>query len=179
MHMKNKRHKIWIDTTQTKIMVRIAAYFVIMQVTLIGSWLIFQQFFTTVSLALGTDLFTFNLVFLTGICLIPALLFLYDILKMGHRIVGPIYRFRKTVQAIAGNQEVSFVRLRKDDYFVDFQDDLNRMIKMLADRGVIRLRDETQIPAPSQPELVLREVSQSAAASNVEPRDEVADSSGR
>src|SRR5262245_15055337 len=40
----------------------------------------------------------------------------FDALRFVHRLVGPVYRFRKTVQAIAAGEPVDLVRLRKHDY---------------------------------------------------------------
>ena len=34
------------------------------------------------------------------------LLFIYDAVKLTHRIVGPLYRFRKTIQAVTAGEEI-------------------------------------------------------------------------
>ena len=49
----------------------------------------------------------------------------YDAIRFAHRLVGPLYRFRKTMQAIAAGEQVAPVQLRKGDLLVGFQDDFN------------------------------------------------------
>lgn len=141
--MHEKRRKIWIDASQTKIMVRVALYLMLMQATVVCAALIADQFFTNVSQGLGPGFARLGLIFVAIVLVVPSALFIYDVLKTVHRIVGPVYRFRKTLQAIANGEEVSLVRLRKGDYLLEMQDDMNALIEVLAERGVIRLKTPT------------------------------------
>jgi hypothetical protein len=63
-----------------------------------------------------------------------------DALRFAHRLVGPLYRFRKTIQAIATGEEVEPVKLRKGDLLLDFQDDFNAMLRYLEHQGYVVLK---------------------------------------
>jgi nitrogen fixation/metabolism regulation signal transduction histidine kinase len=63
-----------------------------------------------------------------------------DAVRFAHRLVGPIYRFRKTVQAIATGEPVSLVQLRRGDFLTDFRDDFNAMLRRLEQNGFVLLK---------------------------------------
>jgi nitrogen fixation/metabolism regulation signal transduction histidine kinase len=71
---------------------------------------------------------------------ILGLLFIYDAMRLAHRIVGPLYRFRKTIQAINAGEELDLMALRKDDFLQDMKDDFNEMLKVLEQRGAVVLK---------------------------------------
>ena len=49
----------------------------------------------------------------------------YDILKLSHRFVGPVYRLHKAIKSLAAGEETPPVRLRKDDFWKDVIADFN------------------------------------------------------
>jgi hypothetical protein len=55
---------------------------------------------------------------------------------MSHRLVGPLVRFRKTMQDIAAGEVVRPIKLREDDYLTEMRDDFNQMLESLQKRGV-------------------------------------------
>ncbi len=68
-------------------------------------------------------------------------LVLWDVLKLTHRIAGPLSRFRATLQALTAGRHVPFVRIRKDDLLHEFEQDFNAYLAQLEAR--------TQPPTPT------------------------------
>ncbi|MGD9646839.1 MAG: hypothetical protein AB7U73_14080 [Pirellulales bacterium] len=58
-------------------------------------------------------------------------LVIWDMLKLSNRFAGPIYRMRRTLRAVANNQEVENVRLRDGDFWSDFAEELNAALAQL------------------------------------------------
>src|SRR5262249_52083778 len=67
-------------------------------------------------------------------------LVLYSV-RFAYRLVGPLYRFRKTIQAIAAGEPVALVQLRRGDLLGEFKDNFNAMLKTLEEKGLILLKD--------------------------------------
>ena len=56
-------------------------------------------------------------------------------IRMSHRIAGPIYRFERVVKSvIAGDYDMTAIRLRKGDEFRELANDLNEMMDALRAR---------------------------------------------
>jgi hypothetical protein len=68
-------------------------------------------------------------------------LLLLDVVRFAHRLVGPLYRFRKTMQALVNGEPVQCIRLRKGDFLQEFKDDFNRLLDMLEEKGVVVIED--------------------------------------
>ena len=148
--MAEQRKRIWIDSFQTGLVVRIALYCLLYQVT---SWALCAMWqYVDVALAglkaNGTP---------SGHVLIRSLLALLilmppltlDAIRFAHRFVGPLYRIRKTMQAIAAGEPIRLVQLRKGDMLIDFKDDFNRMLEHLEQQGFVLLKAAT--PAADAP----------------------------
>jgi hypothetical protein len=60
----------------------------------------------------------------------------WDSIRFSHRLVGPLVRFRQTIQAIAAGEAVRPIRLRDGDYLEDMRDDFNNMLERLQKDGV-------------------------------------------
>lgn len=134
-----KRKRIWIDRFQTFLCVRLCILFLCYQAAV---WLLFvvgRLLLTNLGLLLGGPL-TYWLVSLVGCVAIVCLLFLYDTVKFSHRLVGPLYRFRKIVQAITAGEEVPLVQLRKDDFLQELKDEINDMLRALEQRGAVVIK---------------------------------------
>ena len=81
--------------------------------------------------------------------------------RMSHRIAGPIYRFERVVKsAIAGDYDMTAIRLRKGDEFQELANDLNKMMDALRarreeERDVVQnLSQNLEILAQTQNEKV-------------------------
>jgi hypothetical protein len=139
--MRQKRKKVWIDRFQTNLSIRMAVYFLLYQA---GVWALFgisDRMNVTNEVAGWSDSPYIRLVPLVAIGF--ALVFIYDAVKATHRIVGPLYRFRKTIQAITSGENVSLVELRKGDHLQELKEDFNTMLQALEQRGAITLDPAT------------------------------------
>jgi methyl-accepting chemotaxis protein len=67
-------------------------------------------------------------------------MFIYDALTQTHQIVGPLYRFRQTIQAVTAGEEIRLVALRRDDQLQEMKEELNAMLRALEQRGAITIR---------------------------------------
>lgn len=139
--MREKRKKIWIDRFQTYLSLRIAFFVALYQ---IGVWtlvLIARSMLGPLQEMLGPAVIGPWFVFLGSILLVVALLSIYDAVKFAHRVAGPIYRFRKTIQAITAGEEVRLLTLRKGDFLQEMKEDLNEMLQVLEQRGAVVLKE--------------------------------------
>ena len=156
--MRELRKKIWIDRFQTYLAFRLAAYFLLYQVALWALFLIDSRMLAlSGAVTEGAPGYGFALTPAATIGL--GLLFIYDSARLTHRIVGPMYRFRKTIQAVTAGGDVHWVNLRDGDYLQEMKDDLNDMLRALELRGDIVVKGGgakiSQTPAtPQQPAAV-------------------------
>jgi hypothetical protein len=144
--MKEQRRRIWIDRFQTGLLIRIVVYLFIFQ-TVLWAFNAYCDQMTSAMAAIGTEwpLLESSLVraVLAFLILVPPLTL--DSFRFAHRLVGPLYRFRKTIQAIAAGEEVTLVQLRKGDLLLDFKDDFNLMLKALEEKGLVLLKTPEKI----------------------------------
>jgi methyl-accepting chemotaxis protein len=149
--VRNQRKKIWIDRFQTYLSVRIAAYCVLYQVavwTLVG---IERSIFSALEGILGPEVARGCFLFLACAVVFLGVLFVYDAVTFAHRIVGPLYRFRKTLKAITAADELDLVTLRKGDFLQEMRDDFNEMIRALEQRGAVTVKAAEAVPEAKQP----------------------------
>jgi methyl-accepting chemotaxis protein len=133
----DRRGKIWISSFQTWLGLRILLYCVLYQFALAMALRLGEHYFAIAgeaSAPAGVERFVLGLLFAAIVFLAMVTL---DAVRFTHRLVGPMYRFRKTVQLIAQGDPVPYVRLRKDDFLGDFRDDFNRMLKALEEKGLV------------------------------------------
>jgi hypothetical protein len=137
--VRQKRTKVWIDRFQTTLSVRLAFYFLLYQVTV---WALFwiNARLATLSDSVGAAASVYGFVLTPIITIGLGLVFLYDALKETHRFVGPLYRFRKTIQAVTAGEDIRLVSLRSGDQLQEMKDELNAMLRALEQRGAITLR---------------------------------------
>jgi hypothetical protein len=156
--MRNNRKKIWIDRFQTILGLRIAAYFIIYQLAVWAFAVTDLRISPALAHAIGKGSATYLEILLALAVLALGAVFIFDALRLAHRIVGPMYRFRQTVKAITAGEQVDLIRLRQGDMLLEMRDDLNEMIKALADRGAVVLKTVEVDSAISQPEQALQRV---------------------
>jgi hypothetical protein len=140
--MPNRRKRIWINKFQTHLFYRIALYMVLYQVAVWSLFVIGQYIFSRLEMGMGESGRVTGFLLSTLILVFLGALFIYDAIQFAHRIVGPIHRFRKTIQAATEGDEVALVRLRKGDYLTEMQDDLNELLTVLEEKGAIVLKLE-------------------------------------
>jgi methyl-accepting chemotaxis protein len=149
--MGQKRKKIWIDRFQTRLSLRIALYFVLYQVAVWAVAVISGHIAVRLLSESGEGAGVYCLALLVIAAGMLALMFIYDAVLFTHRIVGPLYRFRQILKAVAAGEEVALVTLRKNDFLVEMKDDFNEMLKGLEERGAITLKPEAAPQQENQP----------------------------
>lgn len=138
--MKQLRKRIWIDSFQTGLLVRICLYLFVYQV---ATWAFFAvcELMNTISAGRGTEVSYLQNTLLR--CLLVLLILgpplTLDAIRFAHRLVGPLYRFRKAIQAIAAGESVEPIKLRNGDLLKEFQDDFNAMLRYLEQQGYVLL----------------------------------------
>ena len=139
--MSEERKNVWVDPFQTKLSLRIGGYLVVFFIVFCNflfAWKMWdegptdpwQQFVDTVRGNLP--------VFVCLLVLVPVMA--WDTIRFSHRLVGPLTRFRQTIQAIADGEAVRPIKLRDGDYLTEMRDDFNRMLEELQKQGVSVLK---------------------------------------
>lgn len=59
-------------------------------------------------------------------------------LSYSHRVVGPVNRLQKYVEMLAEGKDVPPIRVRADDEFKDIASSLDRLRKMLKEKGILK-----------------------------------------
>jgi nitrogen fixation/metabolism regulation signal transduction histidine kinase len=147
--VKEKRRRIWIDRFQTYLSLRIAVYFVFYQVAI---WCLVAVELRVNSLdaAQAGPASRFGSM-ATRIAIVTlGVLFICDALRLAHRVVGPIFRFRQAIQAVTAGGEVELVGLRQDDFLQDLKTEINDMLRALEQRGAITLKKAGAPPEQEQ-----------------------------
>lgn len=138
--MRNLRKKIWIDRFQTKLVWRIAAFFLFYQMAVWFLVLIERNIFIAMDELLGRDWALFTLSVFGSTVVLVGILFVYEAVKFSHRLVGPLFRFRKMIQAIRDGEEMDLMRLRDGDFLQELKDEFNEMLKVLEQRGAVTIK---------------------------------------
>lgn len=142
--MKRTRVRVWIHRFQTYLVLRIAVFFLLYQVILWSLLTLWRGLSGTIGQLVGHD-FTVPLDVVAAVAwILVGALFLYDAMKFAHRLVGPMYRFRKMMQAITAGEEMQLMRLREGDFLQELKDDFNDMLRALEQRGAIKLQSSPQ-----------------------------------
>ncbi len=102
--MKVKRKKIWIDSFQTYLSLRLGLYFALYMIT-VWAYVAIDRATASLREAQLGPLAVYWSVLSSGIVLVVGLLFIYDVVRLAHRVVGPLYRFRKCLKAIVDGEE--------------------------------------------------------------------------
>ena len=73
-------------------------------------------------------LFRYWPVYVSLTLLLPFMLF--DVLKLTHRIAGPMYRARVQLQSLAEGNDVKPIRFREKDFWQETADEINRVVEV-------------------------------------------------
>jgi hypothetical protein len=66
------------------------------------------------------------------LCALPILpVLVWDVVRVTHRVAGPLVRFRECLKALSRGEHVPFVRIRKGDYLVDMERAFNEYLATL------------------------------------------------
>jgi hypothetical protein len=136
--MPEERSRIWIDGFQSRLYLRVVAYWLIAVVSVWNFLFVWRL----VEEGKGNPLeqFTRFCVELYPVLICFAVLvpfFAWDAVRFSHRLVGPLVRIRKAVRALADGEPARRIQLRDGDFLLDLKDDLNALIAVLEQRGVV------------------------------------------
>jgi hypothetical protein len=134
---QEERKKVWVDPFQTRLTLRIAVYLVLFLVVLVNFLFVWRL--ATQGMDNPGEKFVGMLrdYLPVGICLLVLVpVMAWDAIRFSHRLVGPMVRFRRTMQSVAQGEPVRPVKLREGDYLTDLRDDFNQMLEALQRRGV-------------------------------------------
>jgi hypothetical protein len=138
--MRNQRRRIWIDPFQTRLVIRQVFYCLSF---FAAAWVVLSilrgigEGMGAIAEEPGNT--RLGLPALLTILSVLAMI-AYDSIRYVHRVVGPVYRFRKTIQAVAAGEPVDLVRLRQGDYFQEVMDDVNDMLIALERQGAVTIK---------------------------------------
>jgi hypothetical protein len=136
-----RRKRVWVDQFQTKLVWRIALYWLIYALSLFSllfAWRlisgeggeVWQQLVATASENVP--------LFLAFFLAVPWSVL--DAVRFTNRLVGPLARFQEGIQHVTVNAPVQPVQLRRGDFLVEMEDDFNAMLTALQQRGAVELR---------------------------------------
>ena len=146
--MHDTRKRFWIDPFQTKLFCRVALYWIIYTFTLFNflfAWRLIKEGSENLGQVFVATVYD-NVPLLVSLVLVTPWLAL-DAVRFANRLVGPLFRFRKSMRSIAANEPIAPIRLRKDDFLLEMQDDFNAMLDALAERGGVERQQPSQAPA--------------------------------
>jgi len=82
--------------------------------------------------------------FVTLVLLLPLVIF--DMVRLSHRFVGPIYRLRNHLRLVAENPKCHPLNFRDDDYWQQLADPINELQNRIAS-----LEDKAGVKKPASP----------------------------
>jgi hypothetical protein len=131
---KVKSEKRWRLVADPKIQVwlcfRVVAYWVICQITILGTFLAFA-FLENGSHGGSFDIW--NLVvksLVVSALVIPVII--YDMLSFSNRFVGPVHNFRNKMKQLVETGETSEIVFRKGDFYPDLRENMNELVGQIA-----------------------------------------------
>src|SRR5687767_7863904 len=152
----NDRKKVWVDRFQTRLFYRIGAYLLIYLVclgNLLFIWRLLEEGAGNPLQQYVGVLLEYSPALVCLIVLMPVMA--YDAIRFSHRLVGPMVRFRRAMEAIARGEAVRPIKLREGDFLGELRDDFNRMLEALQKQGfpVLKPTDgpDDQQPRPEPP----------------------------
>ena len=137
--MAEKRKKVWIDRLQTLLSIRLALYFVIYQIAVWLLFLIGRSVSESLERLLGAGAGWVVVAVTAFLAIGLGGLFIWDAVRMLHRVVGPLVRFRRAIKDVAAGEEVTLIVLREGDHLQELKDDFNEMLEALERRGAVVL----------------------------------------
>jgi hypothetical protein len=145
--MQETRKRVWVDPFQTKLFIRVGVYWLIYTLTLFNllfGWRLLREGPGDIGQQLLATAYDNVPLFLCFVLVTPWIAL--DSVKFANRLVGPLYRFRKTIESVTANEAVSPIRLRKDDFLLEMQDEFNAMLEAVEQRGGVRLERPAETP---------------------------------
>ncbi len=149
--MSEERKKVWIHAFQTKMLMRIGAYWLIYLVTLwnfLFVWRLLQEGPGNILDQYVRFIKDYYPPLMLFIALLPVAA--WDAVKFAHRLVGPIVRVRRGLKDLADGQAIHPIHFRDGDYMPELRDDFNAMLESLQRRGVPVLKPAEPVKEDAQ-----------------------------
>ena len=135
MITKYKRRRLWVEPPlQIRLMVRMTLYLVACSLFLFHVAFLYQVI-ANVPEVLARGVVAFYIEFITRqqpmlVALIAVLpILIYDMFKFSHRIAGPLYRFRMTMEGMVAGKPTKPVKFRQRDLLHDWLPAFNALIQ--------------------------------------------------
>ncbi len=131
--MTTQRSKIYVDrTVQGAIAKRVILHWFLFFALTSLSLLTLEYFLGDSQLSLREHAAVvankYAFFFILMLAIMPT--FIYDTIKLSHRFVGPIVRFKESLKGLANGEDVPHMKFRDNDFWCEMSGDFNR----LADR---------------------------------------------
>ncbi len=149
--MTEDRKKVWIDGFQTKLFIRIGVYWFVYQAAMwnfLFVWRLLKEGPGDPLEQYARFVGEFYPALICFALVVPILA--WDAVRFAHRLIGPIWRFRKTMQEMANGQPVRPIKLRQGDFLLEMKDDFNVMLETLQRQGVPVLKPASPAQEPKQ-----------------------------
>lgn len=168
VRIKSRRKKMYVNRrVQGRIIGRVAAYWILYHFVLWHGLFVYRYAQHRVAVAGGENAVPFRelysqfcadyspLLFCAALIL-P--LFMFDFVRMTHRVVGPLVRVRNALQRLMAGERVPHVEFRKGDLITEFEAEFNEFLAFYDRRS-----PDAQVPSTAlterQAELVANVVS--------------------
>jgi hypothetical protein len=141
MSTKKPRKKLFVSRAiQGRLLVKLAVYWGVYHVVLWHAMFMYRYFQYRADVLGGAPHVPFGVLYnsfvaqhysmmMCAVAVFPIIL--WDMVKVTHRIAGPLVRFRRVLQDLARGQHVGEIRLRKGDMLVELQDAFNEYLRSL------------------------------------------------
>jgi len=149
--MRERRNQKLIEPFQYRIAYRILAYWFLYQFALwnmLFCWQLIRNGRGNLVDQYVRFTYDFSPMLVCFLLFVPA--FTWDAMKLFHRVAGPVYRVRRTLQDVTAHKPVRMVSLRKGDQLISLRDDVNAMLAELARVGAVQFVDEDVQGVPTQ-----------------------------
>jgi len=71
-------------------------------------------------------------------CLMPVVI--ADLIRLSHRMVGPVYSMRETLHKLSRGERVEELRFRKGDFWSGMASDMNRLARRMDESDIVSSR---------------------------------------
>jgi len=122
-----RRQRIYLDRVQSVLVVRILAYWLycLLAASLMACcWVIWVDPPASSAQLFGHVFSRFGLLFAATAAVMPLVMF--DVLRLSHRFVGPVFRLRQALREAASGEPMRPLKFRDDDFWREVADDFNR-----------------------------------------------------
>ena len=148
MPHSNQRHRLFLDyPIQCALLLRVAGYWAASLLTQA-----LMVFFLAIITTAPNDFhqgatrlwWQLGMVLIGSALVLPMILF--DVVRLSHRWVGPVFRLRESMQALSRREKVNPIRFRTADYWQEMAGDFNVIAEELQ-----RQRAELASRTPTEP----------------------------